>query len=118
MSAPPISHAPTLRVEKPCDEVGQSGFSAAGSPYKRNGLPRLDGERYIVQRVFLPIVAVAYMFQANAVAFRLAAGKLSGRGFSCSTASIRFNASPTIMASSLMNMILVSVVPITGVMII
>ena len=71
-------HAPTLRVEKPCDEVGQSGFSAAGSPYKRNGLPRLDGERYIVQRVFLPVVAVAYMFQANAVAFRLAAREAFG----------------------------------------
>ena len=43
---------------------------------------------------------------------------LSGNVFSRSTSSILLIASPTIMASSLINIIFVSVVPITGVMII
>ena len=41
-------NAPFLRVKKSCNEIGKGGLAAAGSPHKRDGLPRLNRQRHIV----------------------------------------------------------------------
>ena len=44
----PDQYTPFLRVKKSCDEIGKGGLTAAGDPYKGDGLPRLNGQRHIV----------------------------------------------------------------------
>ena len=66
----PYQYAPFLRVKKSCDDICKRCLAAAGRSYQCDCLPRFYGKRYIIERVFLSVIAVTNVFQCNPIIFR------------------------------------------------
>ena len=58
----PYQYAPFLRVKKSCDDICKRCLAAAGRSYQCDCLPRFYGKRYIIERVFLSVIAVTNVF--------------------------------------------------------